>query len=132
VAIRSFERRLATTPDGHEFFWQADYIKANETDYEVFIASLTNPDAVEQIKEKVDRGQHEYSNNQKVVAVIRPPLGKNPNYGVVLGLVHPTGQIGFTFKKDDALKLRNWARKTNAENRAFPKDTYLYRIKGEN
>lgn len=130
VAIRSFDRRFATTLEGHPFYWEASYIKAKETDYEVFIASSHNPNLAEDIKQKVDSGAYTYSTNQKIVAVVRPPLGTNKNYGVVVGLEYDTGQIRFTFKKDEAEELCSWVKQMNSVNMVFPKDAYLYRIKG--
>ena len=46
--------------------------------------------------------------NYPVVAVVRPP-GRGNAFGLALGMVQPSGQIQFTFGKDQATRLRSFA-----------------------
>lgn len=130
VALRSFSQRKVITKEGFELYWQADYKRAKQTEYEVFIGSPTDPGAAEGIKSSIDEGAHLYQNNQEVVAVIRPPLKPSKYYGVVVGLVQPTGQIRFTFFYKEALNLLKWVKSMHSVNQVFPRDAFLYKLKG--
>lgn len=46
--------------------------------------------------------------NYPLVAVVRPPLS-NSSFGLALGIVQPTGQIRFTFGRDEAMRLKTFA-----------------------
>jgi hypothetical protein len=119
------------TPTQHEnaagtFTWQGAYIKSkNENRYEVFISSTPNPDLAMQAKRQFERDQVTRS-GKPLVMVIRPPLNKNANYGLVLGEVQPSQQVQFTFPKQQALELCKWAQDGSMKHSSLNKSAYLY------
>ncbi len=122
VALRGSESRDILTDGSFKFQWEASYIGGKDPEYEVLIHSTTDVQVAKNIKSKIDRSSYTY-NNAKVVGVIRPPLKKNPNYGIVLGLLQPNGQIRFTFPRKSANDFLYWIK--NSKN-IFQKDSYLY------
>jgi len=78
--------------------------------FEVFIWSSTSADEIVKKRKKFfDEANLQYQ-GAKVVAVVRPPLSKNPNYGLVLGLADSAGRIDFTFPHATATEIANWLR----------------------
>ena len=95
------------------FSWTGDYVPGiHENKYEIFLGSAVCPappqkecvDRAVYAKNRFDKG-HLVLNSKPAVMVIRPPLRKNPSYGLALGLVQSTGQVQFTFDEDEASQL---------------------------
>lgn len=79
------------------FHWTGKYVQpANIGKFEIFVFSSKNKDDAVKLRAAFERFGAEFD-GKPVVGVIRPPLGKNTFYGLVLGLLRETGQIQFTF-----------------------------------
>jgi TIR domain len=114
---------------GLTFTWSGNYVKPrNEDKFEVFLISTTDLNEASRIKSRIDRANLSYA-GMKVVGVQRPPLN-NPTYGVVAGLLQPTGQVKFTFDKTTAQQLLAWTRDEHNHNRpVFPQLPFPYEMK---
>ncbi len=107
------------------FQWTGDYIvPKNENKYEILLSSADCGDPPQ--KQCVDRAVNAKRQFDKmgmkmddkgVVMVIRPPLRKPPAFGLALGVVQPTTQVQFTFNKDEAHQVCNWALGQTDQNR---------------
>lgn len=92
--------------DGHSFTWSGTYVKPkNEDRAEVFVTTTDAARAV-QTKSRIGAANLSYQ-GMPVIGVIRPPLDKE-NYGIVVGLVQPSGQVKFTFDPTFAQQFKNW------------------------
>jgi len=79
------------------FAWTGRYVQpANIGKFEIFVFSSRNKDDALKLRAEFERFCAEFD-GKPVVGVIRPPLGKNKYYGLVLGLLRETGQVQFTF-----------------------------------
>lgn len=97
VAIRPAELKQIEAEGGPVFRWSGEYRNPPvENKFEIFAGSHATAEAAERHKRRIDEVGLAFG-DQPVVAVIRPPLGENQNYGVVLGLEAPTKQVRFTF-----------------------------------
>ncbi|OFX11922.1 MAG: hypothetical protein A2516_07305 [Alphaproteobacteria bacterium RIFOXYD12_FULL_60_8] len=124
VALRNAEE-IQKEGLGSSFRLSGHYVKPdNGYDHEVFIRSVYSKsersgivlvklgEEITALKTKFDSLGLEYA-GQKLVAVIRPPLTKT-SYGLAVGIVEPSGQVRFTYTKEEAetikahlLKIRN-------------------------
>jgi len=107
--------------DRGKFTWSAAYELARPRDvqgrtqeeWRVFLTSapVNQLNQLEKAREDI-RGLglvlNEGGQNYPVVAVVRPP-GRGTAFGLALGMVQPSGQIQFTFGKDQATRLRSFA-----------------------
>jgi TIR domain len=107
--------------DRGKFTWSAAYELARPRDvqgrtqeeWRVFLTSapVNQLSQLEKTREDI-RGLglvlSEGGQNYPVVAVVRPP-GRGTAFGLALGMVQPSGQIQFTFGKDQAARLRSFA-----------------------
>jgi hypothetical protein len=92
--------------DGHSFTWSGTYVKPrNEDRAEVFVTSTDVAGAV-QTKSRIGAASLSYQ-GMPVIGVIRPPLDAK-NYGIVVGLVQPSGQVKFTFDPTFARQFKDW------------------------
>jgi len=92
------------------YSWSGQQHFGKSDGFEVFIWSSTNADEIVKRRKKFfDEANLQYL-GAKVVAVVRPPLTQNQNYGLVLGLVDGAGRIDFTFPKATATELAAWLR----------------------
>jgi hypothetical protein len=144
AALRDGEP-LTVTADGHHFTWSAHYERPlAAVDYRVFVQSflLDSWDTVKD-RDKVRNGVGELEAERRrvdhlhlvyqgmpVVAVMRPPLSR-PSWGLALGLRQPTGQIRFTFAKDEARQFQSFLsaqrKPSNPEAMAALRaDSYIY------
>jgi hypothetical protein len=144
AALRDGEP-LTVSAEGHHFTWSAHYERPlTAVDYRVFVQSfLLDSWNTLKDREQVRRGVGELEAERKrvdqlqlvyqgmpVVAVMRPPLSR-PSWGLALGLRQPTGQIRFTFAKDEARMFQAFirAQRTSANPAAmaaFRADSYIY------
>jgi TIR domain len=129
AALRDATRTDIATDQG-KFTWSAGYTLARprdaqgrtQEDWRVFLISVDRKeiDRLEKMREDIARlGLVLNRDGQKypVVAVVRPPLRTNA-FGLALGIVQPTGQIQFTFSKDDAAGLLAFAKDARLKNPA--------------
>jgi len=121
------------------YTWSGQQHFGKSDGFEVFIWSSSDAaELVERRKKFFDDANLIYQGG-KVVAVVRPPLSQNPNYGLVLGLMDGAGRIDFTFPKSTAVEIASWLRQdvaplktairpeTNQQHRLI-KDVNLYQI----
>jgi hypothetical protein len=93
-----------------QFKWTGEYVIGKKQDgFEVFIWSTTDPNEMMKRKKWFDQSSVSFD-NQEAVSVIRPPLGKNPYYGLVIGLVDEVGRIKFTFNEETANRILAWVK----------------------
>src|SRR5262249_28111762 len=108
VALRDPAPLLPIQNAAGVFTWTGKYVKPrNENRYEVFVSSTLQPQLAMDAKKRYATLGLTYSGSGTIM-VVRPPLAKNPSYGLVLGLVQPTSQVQFTFTKDEALAICKW------------------------
>lgn len=99
------------TEKGIQFKWTGEYVIGKKQDgFEVFIWSTTDPNEMMKRKKWFDQSKVSF-NNQEAVSVIRPPLGKNLYYGLVIGLIDEVGRIKFTFNEETANRILAWVKK---------------------
>ena len=92
--------------NGQTFTWSGTYIKPkNEDRSEVFVTTTDAAGAV-QSKSRISAASLSYQ-GMPVIGVIRPPLDAK-NYGIVVGLVQPSGQVKFTFDPNFARQFLDW------------------------
>lgn len=93
--------------DGVHLRWRATYARPqHEHKFEIFLSTdaLASAAAAEARKRRVDAAQLRLD-GRPVLGVIRPPLPPNRNFGIVLGLEEPTGQVRFTFDEPTVNRL---------------------------
>ena len=115
---------VSRTEDGVNFDWTGEYVigKAQEG-FEVFIWSTTDPKELMKRKRWFDNSRVTYQ-GRPAVAVIRPPLGANPYYGLTIGLIDSIGRVQFTFSESLAKGILSWV-KTDLRSKRY-KDTLGY------
>lgn len=92
------------------YSWSGQQYFGKNDGFEIFIWSSPNADEIVKRRKKfLDEANLQYQGG-KVVAVVRPPLTQNQNYGLVLGLVDGAGRIDFTFPKTTATEIATWLR----------------------
>ena len=126
VAFRNFRERDQTVEGGLVVTWKVDFTSAEYKEYEVFIASSVDGEALLELKKSIDRKNFHY-NDQRVRAVIRPPLNDSPFYGIIVGLEKDTKQIDVTFRYTEAKTLLAWVKHPDHVGH-FRKDAYLYNV----
>jgi hypothetical protein len=106
AAMWDAEAKELTTEFGG-FRWQGTYVApARENQYEIIIRSTSDVGEAQRTKTRIDNAALTFQ-NKAVIAVIRAPI-KSPQFGVVLGLRQPNGQIQFTFDRYVAADLCRW------------------------
>ena len=117
IALRDAAEIPPLDSEAGVFRWTGAYKPPkNENRYEVIVSSADcgDPpskncvDRAVRAKQQFDRSQLTLGSN-RVVMVIRPPLRIPPAYGLVLGLIQPTSQVQFTFNRDEARQVCQWA-----------------------
>lgn len=108
-ALRDAQGKEITTANGAIFNWSGTYVApAKQNKFEVFVFSTKDAKEADRRKRDLDESALKFG-GQEVVGVVRPPLGKSAWYGVVLGLMKPSGKIQFTFDVQNALGVCRWA-----------------------
>jgi hypothetical protein len=113
--------------------WSAVYRPPlREDKFEIFLASARRDrvDALLTDKKTFDEGRLRYE-KEEAVAVVRPPLEPNVNYGLVLGVRHDSGQVQFTFDEAAANSLCRWlmeSRQNPKLARSLPQEPYRYEM----
>jgi hypothetical protein len=115
--------------------WRATYYSGLKDDrFQIFLTSSSDINALVRAKGDFDRAALEADvdgKRHKLVAVVRPPFGGNPNWGLNVGLSLPSGQIRFTF--DDAASARLCRRMAELARQNAPhvrKDSYRRSVDG--
>jgi hypothetical protein len=112
--------------------WKAKYVPGPAADrYQIFLMSTPSAEEVERIKRRFDSaGFKSASGNDTLplVAVIRPPLQDNRNYGLAVGLRQPTGQIRFSFDQATSLLLCGRLNQLSQEHRFVRKNSFRRNI----
>jgi hypothetical protein len=123
VALREVEP-ITRSENGVNFDWTGEYVigKAQEG-FEVFVWSTTDPTELMKRKRWFDNSRVSYQ-GRPAVAVIRPPLGANPYYGLAIGLIDSIGRVQFTFSESMAKGILSWV-KTDLLSKRY-KDTLGY------
>jgi hypothetical protein len=89
--------------------WSAKYIPGPTADrYQIFLLSSPSAEEIERVKQRFDAAGFTVATAKgtlPLVAVIRPPLKENGNYGLALGMRQPTGQIRFSFDEAASVVL---------------------------
>jgi hypothetical protein len=120
---------IKTVSDGIRLEWEAEYNSpriANK--FEIFIYSTRSRDRAMALRERVDALGGEIE-GLPVVGSVRPPLGNNKSYGVVLALENANGQVQFTFDEMLANKVCRWSldqRKRSRGRQVIDKQVYRY------
>lgn len=90
-----------------QFVWTGKYMKPKVEDRaEVFVNSTTDLQEAALLKKRIDSDGESFE-GLPVIAVLRPPLN-SPEYGVVIGVRQPTGQVRFTFDPAVAARIKAW------------------------
>ncbi len=130
-ALRDAPVEEVEAPTGALFRWTGDYIQPlNQNKYEIFVFSTKDAHEAEKRKSMLDEAALQVG-SQEVAGVVRPPLGKSEWYGVVIGLVKPTGQIQFTFDEQHSGSVCRWAleaRENEVVSRLIGHDYYRYEM----
>lgn len=115
--------------------WSAKYYSGLKDDrFQIFLTSSSDVASLMRVKADFDRAALEADvdgQRRPLVAVVRPPLGGNPNWGLNVGLSLPSGQIRFTF--DDATSARLCRRMVELVREKAPhvrKDSYRRSVDG--
>jgi hypothetical protein len=129
AALRDADREEINAEDGTPFTWSGKYVKPNKEDRtELFVLSTPDLREAKDVKARIDAAKLSYD-GLEVVGVLRPPLN-NPNYGIVVGLRQPTGQIRFTYDTASTREMHDWVISQRAQNRnVFRHDTFLYQMR---
>ena len=97
VALRSKPETQLTVDQGLTLRWQGTYYPGKRQDvYQIFLLSTPSVKEAQERKDRIDRAKLSVG-NIPLVAVLRPPLGENANFGVALGIRQASGQVKFTF-----------------------------------
>jgi len=116
IALRPAESLSFETSVG-TFQWSGSYVAPqNQNKFEVLLASSDcgeppRKDCVDRAvnaKRQFDQAGMKLG-DKPIVMVVRPPLRKHEAYGLAFGLMQPTGQVQFTFDKDEASRACQWA-----------------------
>jgi len=145
VALRNAAKKRADVySQGHKFKWDAKYrTPSNAFEREVFVSSVLAPDwnqeRLTKFQKTMEKAQKKFDaleltfEKRKLRGVIRPPLRK-PSFGLAVAVIEKSGQLRFTFPKDEAVRLRNYLlslRKERPELQGVIRpDTFIYRVKG--
>lgn len=125
AALRDAQPVEVDTPVGH-VRWAGKYvIPRNESKYEIIVNSVPKAEQAMSLKSTFDQGKLQYG-DRPAVLVVRPPLRIPPYYGVVIGLVQPSGQVQFTYNRDEADKMCGWAMEERRNTRLIRSDLRIY------
>lgn len=109
VALRTIEGPLTASDGDISLNWSARYHPGRQSDnFQIFITSGPQLRNLELQKNRFDQAglvTKISGRESPLVAVLRPPLDRNANYGLNLGLREPNGQIRFTFGEDVSTEL---------------------------
>ena len=109
VALRPIDGPRTVSDGDLSVQWSAVYHPGRAEDaFQIFITSSPDGAGLQAQKDRFDAARLTASlagREQAIVAVLRPPLEANRNYGLNLGLRQPNGQIKFTFDDGTSVAL---------------------------
>ena len=138
---------VSVTAGGKRFTWTGTYMRPTLSfDHEVFVQSVQVPSLKD--KEKLARALSDISDlrdranrdiqakfqGQPVTFVVRPPLlkpdhlPKKMGFGLAAGIVEETGQIRFTFDRQDAQKLRDYLKGLGYSRYLIDPESFVYTV----
>jgi len=127
IALRDAPTQQFSTSIG-TITWAAKYMAPpHEDKFEVFVNSTPDVSDAMRLKARLDRMKLTID-AKPAVLVVRPPLRIPAYYGVVVGSVQPTGQVQFTFNKDEANGVCSWAMEHSKDTHILRSDLYIYNI----
>ncbi|OEK06486.1 hypothetical protein [Roseivirga misakiensis] len=129
VAFRTFRKRTITYGN-NTVTWESKYYAPEDAAHELIVVSGTNLAGLVLDKEKIDEANLEYD-GKRVIGVIRPPLGENLNYGLIVGLELPNKQTLIDFSRNEVERLKQWVLEPEHVN-YFKQDAYIYRLNRAN
>ncbi|MCW5963116.1 MAG: toll/interleukin-1 receptor domain-containing protein [Bryobacterales bacterium] len=105
IALRPIEERPVGGENPLGIRWSAVYHRAPVEDkYQIFLLSTRRATAVMTEKQRIDAAKLKLDEDT-LVGVVRPPLGNNPSFGLILGVAQPSGQVKFSFDGPSSAKL---------------------------
>jgi hypothetical protein len=108
VALRDARMEKFNIDGMGEIRWSGKFNNRRMADkFEVFLMSSQDMSTLQDFKWKLDSKNLMYQDN-RVTAVIRPPLNNNPNSGITFGVIKDTGQTQFTFDEQSAAEVCRW------------------------
>lgn len=113
-----------------EITWEGKYIVAkNENKYEVMILSSFNKTATSYEHKKLSSAGM-VMDGLPIVSILRPPRDDNNSWGVSVGIVQDTGQIKFTYNKEEAKKMCAFVleQRKNPALRFIREDSFRYEV----
>ena len=94
--------------------WQGTYHRGKRQDaYQIFLLSTPSVEEAQARKRRIDEAKFSVG-DIPLVAVLRPPLEKNPEFGVAAGIQQPSGQIKFTFDDESSQRICRGVIKLNS------------------
>lgn len=141
IALRHVHSTDVMTKSGVQYTWSGKQYFGTSDGYEVFIWSSEKPDELVDRRKLFFDDEDIFYNQQEVVAVIRPPLNDNDDWGLAVGLKDNYGRVQFTFPEETAGELLAWAnhellgkrtkhRPETGFDHPLIKAPYIYEIRG--
>jgi hypothetical protein len=129
AALRDAVVEQVQPAEGVRFVWSGKYRKLNAADRtEIFALSTSDLNEAKRFSARLKDAHLSY-NGMDVVGVLRPPLNK-PQYGVIIGLRQPTGQVKFIFSIAVAKEILGWAQGIHASRSSiFRNSPFRYDLK---
>jgi TIR domain len=114
VALRPKPETSLTIDQDVTLRWEAIYHRGKRQDvYQIFLLSTPSVKEAQERKRRIDEAKLSVG-DIPLVAVLRPPLGENTNFGVALGIQQPSGQVKFTFDDETSQKVCRGVIKLNS------------------
>jgi hypothetical protein len=107
VALRSVKKTNLQVNDVN-YKWSGQQYFGTNDGFEVFFWSSKNSDELVNRRKKFFDEEKLKLNDYELVAVVRPPLGENKSFGLVLGLKETNGRVDFTFSETRAQEIEQW------------------------
>jgi pimeloyl-ACP methyl ester carboxylesterase len=103
-ALRTIPPSESRSRNNRPVRWSATYYPGPQDQYQIFAFGDAKATTL-RAKIKFDDAKAAGTDGLPLVGVVRPPLKSNPNWGISVGQVLPTGQIKFSFSRDGASAL---------------------------
>ncbi len=124
VALRSKPETQVTADQDLAIRWKGDYHPGKRDDvYQIFLLATPSVKEAENRKKRIDEARLSVD-SLPILAVVRPPLGENQNFGVALGIRQPSGQVKFTFDDETSRRLCRGVIRLAAESRLMDNSAF--------
>ena len=107
IALREVDNVGINVGATHYNWGGKQYFGVNDR-FEIFFWSSTDSDELVNRRKRFFDEENIELNGNRLVAVIRPPLNENENFGLVLGIVDNYGRVDFTFSENKASEIEQW------------------------